>query len=374
MSRKTVGVIFGGRSGEHEVSLKSAQSVMTAIEKSDQYKVFQMGITKEGEWICGPESIASLINLADKDLLDGAASVDRQLTNFGSGKMFRSKGLPMPEALREIDIAFPVLHGPGGEDGTVQGLLQLARIPYVGCGVLASSVGMDKGIFKRVMKSHGIPVTPDILLRRSEWELNQNSIISRIENKLKYPVFCKPANMGSSVGISKCSNQIELINGINLAAKFDRRVLVEMTVLNVREIELSILGNDKPEASVPGEIIPKREFYDYTAKYIDTGEEASELLIPAKLSETEIQTLRETAIRAFRAIDGAGMARVDFLINKNSGDIYLNEINTIPGFTDISMYSKLWAASGVSYAELIERLLDLAWKRFKDQERNSVIL
>ncbi|MCD4655085.1 D-alanine--D-alanine ligase, partial [bacterium] len=359
---------------EHEVSLKSAQSVMKTIHESGKYDIFPMGITKDGDWICGPETLERLIKLADKTLLDGVASVDRNQTCFGSGETVQSGRSPLPEVLDKIDVAFPVLHGPGGEDGTVQGMLQLARIPYVGCGVLASSVGMDKEIYKRIIKSHGIPVVPDVAFRRCEWEVDSELIIARIENSLKYPVFCKPVNMGSSVGISKCHNREELICGVSLAARFDRRILVEMTVSHAREIEVSVLGNDKPEASVPGEIIPGREFYDYTAKYIDSGKDASELLIPARLNETEIQTLRKTAVYAFRVIDGAGMARVDFLINKSSGDIYLNEINTIPGFTEISMYSKLWAATNVSYPMLIEKLIELAEERFKDQEKNSVAL
>lgn len=372
MPKKVVGVLFGGRSGEHEVSLKSAQSVMKTLEESGGYDVLPMGITKEGDWICGRHAIGRLIELADPALLDGAASVDRSLTEFGPFETILSGRLPLPDTIRKLHVAFPVLHGPFGEDGTVQGMLSLARIPCVGCGVLASSVGMDKIVFKRIMHSHAIPVTPEVAFCRSEWESDRQGIVERIESTLRYPVFCKPSNMGSSVGISKCHDRDGLICGIDLAVKFDRRILVEWAVPNPREIEVSVLGNDRPDASIPGEIIPKREFYDYTAKYIDSGSAASDLVIPARLDHAEAQTIRDTAVRAFRAVDGAGMARVDFLVNRATGDLYLNEINTIPGFTAISMYSKLWAASGIAYPDLIERLIDLAIERFNDQEKNQV--
>lgn len=370
--KKTIGVIFGGRSGEHEVSLKSAQSVMLALDGPDKYSIFPVGITKEGNWICGPSALRQLMEQADASLLDGAASLDMDHLEFGEGETVNTGRLPSSAVLDSIDVAFPVLHGPFGEDGTVQGMLQLARIPTVGCGVMASSVGMDKTLFKAVMRAHGIPVTRDVSFRRSEWLTNQESYIRRIENGLKYPVFCKPVNMGSSVGISKCHNRDELIKGINLAAMYDRRILVEWAVPAAREIEVSVLGNDHPDASIPGEIVPRREFYDYAAKYIDSGEAASELLIPADLHDTEAQTIRETATRAFRVVDGAGMARVDFLINRGTGEIYLNEINTIPGFTDISMYSKLWDATGIPYSQLIDRLITLAEERFSEQEQNKV--
>ena len=372
MSKQVIGVLFGGRSGEHEVSLKSAQSVMKTLEESGKYDVFPMGITKEGDWICGCEAMGRLIALADPALLDGAASVDRTETKFGGFRTVESRRLPIPEVLEQTDVAFPVLHGPFGEDGTVQGMLTLARIPCVGCGVLSSSLGMDKIVFKRIMQAHAIPVTPDVSFRRSEWESDRTGIINRVETALRYPVFCKPANMGSSVGISKCHDRNGLIRGIDLAAKFDRRILVEWAVPNPREIEVSVLGNDDPRASIPGEIIPKREFYDYTAKYIDSGTAASDLVIPARLDNAEMQTICDTAVRAFKAVDGAGMARVDFLVNRSTGELYLNEINTIPGFTAISMYSKLWAATGISYPELIDRLIGLAVDRFHDQEKNQV--
>jgi len=371
MRKMRVGVMFGGRSGEHEVSLKSAQSVMQALDASGRYEVVPLGITRNGDWICGATAMEKLILAANPGLLDGAASVDRALTRFGTFDTVETDRLPPPGILTRLDVVFPVLHGPFGEDGTVQGMLQLARIPYVGCGVTASSVGMDKELFKRVMRAHGIPVTPDVCFRRAEWEAGSDAIIARIETTLGYPVFTKPVNMGSSVGISKCDNRETLIRGINAAARYDRRLLVEWAVPRPREIEVSVLGNDHPEASIPGEIVPKREFYDYTAKYIDAGDEATELVVPARLDESEARTIRETAAHAFRAVDGAGMARVDFLINRNSGEIYLNEINTIPGFTAISMYSKLWAATGISYTRLLDRLIELAVERFEDQDRNE---
>jgi D-alanine-D-alanine ligase len=373
MAKKVVAVLFGGRSGEHEVSLKSAQSVMKTILEAGKYDVLPIGITKDGNWVSGNRAMERLIELADPALLDGAASVDREATVFGYDEMAESFRLPLPAVLDRIDVAFPVLHGPGGEDGTVQGMLALARIPCVGCGVLASSVGMDKIVFKKVMQAHGIPVIPDVSFLRSEWESHSDNVIFRIEASLQYPLFCKPANMGSSVGISKCPDRNALVRGIQLAAQFDRRILVEWAAPNPREIEISVLGNDNPVASVPGEVVPKREFYDYTAKYIDSGNAASNLIVPAQMDETDAGTIGDTAIRAYKAIDGAGMARVDFLLNRTTGELYLNELNTIPGFTAISMYSKLWDASGVSYPVLIDKLIDMAFERFKDQEKNQVL-
>ncbi|MGB3975749.1 MAG: D-alanine--D-alanine ligase family protein [bacterium] len=372
MSKKVVGVMFGGRSGEHEVSLKSAQSVMKTLLESNAYDVLPMGITKEGEWFCGSHAMKELIDRADPGLLDGAASVDRNAIVFGDFPTVSSSPLPTPDIIKLIDVVFPVLHGPGGEDGTVQGMLTIARVPFVGCNTLASSVAMDKIVFKNVMRAHDIPVLPDVTVLRSEWESDRNFILSKIESTLSYPVFCKPANMGSSVGISKCRDRAELTVGIDLASRFDRRILVELAAPKPREIEVSVLGNDQPIASIPGEIVPKREFYDYTAKYIDSGAAASDLLIPAPIGEPEAHIIRDIAVRAFRAIDGSGMARVDFFIDRITGDLYLNELNTIPGFTAISMYSKLWAATGIPYPELIDKLIELAVERFEETQRNQV--
>jgi D-alanine-D-alanine ligase len=270
-----------------------------------------------------------------------------------------------------LDVIFPVLHGPYGEDGTIQGLLELANVPYVGAGVLASAVGMDKGMMKVVFAAHGLPVCPYTVVRKSDWIKNRASVIETIERQLGYPVFVKPANLGSSVGISKAKERTSLAEAMELAASFDRRIIVEAAVPDAREIECAVLGNDDPTASVPGEVIPSREFYDYEAKYLDEG---SRTVIPADLPPDLAERVRQLSLEAFRAIDGAGMARVDFLLSRQDGALYVNEVNTIPGFTTISMYSKMWAASGVSYAELLDRLIALAIDRHggKQQLRTSV--
>jgi D-alanine-D-alanine ligase len=270
-----------------------------------------------------------------------------------------------------VDVVFPVLHGPYGEDGTVQGLLELANVPYVGCGVLASAAGMDKAVMKMLFAAHGLAVGPYLALVRREWEHDAAGITSRVERDLGYPVFVKPANLGSSVGISKAKSRAELVDAVKLALEFDRKVVIEAAVPNAREIECSVLGNDEPEASVPGEVVPSREFYDYEAKYLDA---ASKTLIPAPLTDDEAATIRRLAIAAFRAVDGAGMARVDFLMARDSGAIVVNEVNTIPGFTTISMYPQMWEASGLPYAALIDRLIQLAVERHaqKQQLRTSI--
>jgi len=275
--------------------------------------------------------------------------------------------------LAELDIVFPVLHGPYGEDGTVQGLLELAGIPYVGAGVIGSVLGMDKAVFKDVMRAHGLPIVDDVVLKRKEWDADAEAAMDRVEAALGYPVFTKPVNMGSSVGISKCHDRAGLAAGLTEAARYDRKLLVEAAVPAVREIEVSVLGNDDPIASIPGEIIPSREFYSYEAKYIDTGDQASELLIPAPLSAEMTERVRDLAVRAYKAIDCAGMARADFLLSGETGELYINELNTIPGFTSISMYPKLWEASGISYSELIDRLIELAFERHRDKERSETL-
>jgi D-alanine-D-alanine ligase len=275
------------------------------------------------------------------------------------------------EPLSRVDVVFPVLHGTFGEDGTVQGLLELSGVPYVGGGVLCSSLAMDKIAFKDVMKSHGIPTADYLWVSRREWSASPESFLDRVERELGYPVFTKPANLGSSVGISKCRDRDELRRGLGEAVRFDRRVMVEWAVPAAREIEVAVLGNENPSASVPGEIIPSREFYDYAAKYLDSGDDASKLLIPAPLAPAREALIRDLAVQAFKAIDGAGMARVDFLLNGETGDVYLNEINTIPGFTPISMYPKLWEASGVPYAQLLDCLIDLALDRHEENERSE---
>jgi D-alanine-D-alanine ligase len=270
-----------------------------------------------------------------------------------------------------VDVVFPVLHGTLGEDGTVQGLLELAGVPYVGGGVLNSALAMDKIAFKAVMQSHDLPVTDYVWATRRRWEAEPEAVMDEVEAELGYPVFTKPANLGSSVGICKCHDRAELRDGLAEAAHYDRRLLVEWAVPAAREIEVSVLGNEDPSASVPGEVVPSREFYSYAAKYLDTGEDASQLLIPAPLDAATTREVRALAVAAYRAIDGAGMARVDFLLSDATGDLYVNEINTIPGFTAISMYPKLWEASGIPYARLLDWLIDLALERHAENARSE---
>ncbi len=368
MARKIrVGIIFGGRSGEHEVSLRSARSVMAAIDR-DKYEVVPIGITKEGHWLIGGDPMKALMAQVDPRLLKApqAGAEERALT---VAQEVEGALVPQAASLRELDVVFPVLHGPFGEDGTVQGLLELAGLPYVGAGVTGSAVGMDKIIFKDVMKAHGLPIVPDVRVKRRRWEREPEAVLDEVEAALGYPVFTKPANLGSSVGVSKCEDREGLAAGLREAARFDRKLLVEMAVPHAREIEVSVLGNDEPMASVPGEIIPSREFYDYAAKYIDEGEEASQLLIPAPLAPEVSEQVRALAVEAYLAIDCAGLARVDFLLNGETGEVFVNEVNTIPGFTSISMYPKLWEATGIPYSELISRLIDLALERHADRQR-----
>jgi D-alanine-D-alanine ligase len=369
MARKIrVGVVFGGRSGEHEVSLASAQSVMEAIDKT-KYEVVPIGITKEGRWIASGDPM--------KALASGEADASQPAALLGDpsrrGLMRLEDREQSIEATRlsELDVVFPVLHGTYGEDGTVQGLLELAGIPYVGAGVIGSSVGMDKAVFKDVIKAHGFPIVAHVVVKRKAWDADPEAVMDRVETELGYPAFTKPANMGSSVGISKCHDRAGLAAGLAEAARFDRKLIVEEAVPKAREIEVSVLGNDDPIASIPGEIIPSREFYSYEAKYFDEGDDASDLLIPAPISPELTEKVREMAVEVYKSIDCAGMARADFLLSGESDALYINEVNTIPGFTSISMYPKLWAATGISYPELIGRLIDLAVERFEDKERSE---
>ncbi|MCX7682858.1 MAG: D-alanine--D-alanine ligase [Anaerolineae bacterium] len=369
MKRKLrVGVIFGGRSGEHEISLISARSVMEAMDK-DKYEIVPIGITKDGRWLASGDPMKALTGG------DNAASGPAALLGDPSRRALmrleeRERALEATR-LAELDVIFPVLHGPYGEDGTVQGLLELAGIPYVGAGVTASSLGMDKAIFKDLMRAHGLPVVDYVMIKRREWERDPEGVLASIEARFDYPVFTKPANLGSSVGVSKCHDRAGLMAGLNEAARYDRKLLVERAVPAAREIEVSVLGNDDPIASLPGEIIPSREFYSYEAKYLDEGERASKLLIPAPISPELTARVRELAVRAYQAIDCAGMARADFLLSGTTGELYINELNTIPGFTAISMYPKLWEASGIPYPELIDRLIELAIERHQDKERSE---
>lgn len=368
MAKIRVGVIFGGRSGEHQISLRSARSVMDALDK-EKYEIVPIGITQEGRWIASGDPMRALTG-GDLDASRPAAL----LGDPSRRGLMRLEDAERPlEAARmeELDVIFPVLHGTYGEDGTVQGLLEMAGIPYVGAGVIGSVLGMDKAAFKDIMRTYGLPIVDDVLLKRKEWDADPEGVMDRIEAKLNYPVFTKPANLGSSVGISKCHDRAGLAAGLAEAARYDRKLIVEASVPAAREIEVSVLGNDDPIASVPGEIIPSREFYDYEAKYIDEGEQASKLLIPAPLSPEMTERVRDLAVRAYKAIDCAGMARADFLLSGETGVLYVNELNTIPGFTSISMYPKLWEASGIPYPELVDRLIELALERHRDKSRSE---
>jgi D-alanine-D-alanine ligase len=361
-----IAVVFGGRSGEHEVSLMSARSVLSALDPG-KYEITQIGITKEGIWLAGDNVLDAM--QAGK-LSDGNQKQVVILPDQAHNRLWeiRSHGSSMElNPLSKMDVIFPVLHGTFGEDGTLQGLLELADLAYVGAGVTGSSVGMDKGIFKDVMRSMGIPTAASVIVLRSEVEKNLDGVIHRVETVGHYPLFVKPANLGSSVGITKCNNQADLGEGLLEAATYDRRILVEQGI-DAREIEVSVLGNDEPQASVPGEVLPSREFYSYESKYLDG---TTELVIPAPLPPETADEIRRMAVTAFKAVDCAGMARVDFFVEKGTGRIYLNEINTIPGFTNISMYPKLWEASGLPYSKLVDRLVDLALERKADRDHTE---
>ncbi|MBU1165093.1 D-alanine--D-alanine ligase [Patescibacteria group bacterium] len=364
MKKIRVGVIFGGRSGEHEVSIVSGQSVMKALDKK-KYEVIPLGITKEGKWLSGP--------LAVKFLKEGIQKVARKTilspdpTQRGIINIKQdNKSLAKIENSKQIDVMFPVLHGPYGEDGTVQGLMELTNIPYVGANVLGSAVGMDKIIQKQIYKEVKLPIVKYDWFLSNQWKKDKTNILRRIEKKLKYPVFVKPVNLGSSVGISKAGDRGALIKAINLAVRFDRKILIEQSVNNVREIEVAVLGNDDPKASVPGEIIPSNEFYDYDAKYVD-GKSSEQ--IPAKLPKNIIKNIQKMAVEAFKSLDLCGMARVDFFVKKGNNQIILNEVNTIPGFTPISMYPKMWAKSGLSYPKLLDKLIQLAFERHREKNQ-----
>jgi D-alanine-D-alanine ligase len=360
-----IGVLFGGRSSEHEVSLASARNVMDALEKAG-HQVVPIGITSQGRWLTGKDPYKQLADKIHAETNGSANGIELAEDSWAL--------LPRPaqeNRLPAIDVIFPVLHGPYGEDGTVQGLLEMANLPYVGCGVLSSAVAMDKAVAKRLFSQEGIRQTRCQVFLRSSWQNSSTALCKQVEAELGYPMFVKPANLGSSVGISKARNRNELMQAVDLAAQYDRKIIVEEAVPNAREIEVSVLGNDNPIASMPGEIIPGHEFYDYTAKYLD---DTSQLLIPAPLRDEQVAEVQALAIRAFRAIDGTGLARVDFLLDDHSGEFYLNELNSMPGFTRISMYPKLWEASGISYPELVDRLVQLALERHNDRQQNRTSL
>ena len=368
MTKIRVGVIFGGRSGEHQISLRSARSVMDALSK-EKYEIVPIGITQEGRWIASGDPMKALM-AGDPDASRPAALLGDP-SHRGLVRLQDTERAVEATRMEELDVIFPVLHGTYGEDGTVQGLLELAGIPYVGAGVMGSVLGLDKAAFKDIMRAHGLPIVDDVSLKRKDWDADPEGVMDRIETELDYPVFTKPANLGSSVGISKCHDRAGLAAGLAEAARYDRKLIVEAAVPAAREIEVSVLGNDDPIASVPGEIIPSREFYSYEAKYIDDGDQASKLLIPAPISPEMTERARDLAVRAYKAIDCAGMARADFLLSGETGELYVNELNTIPGFTSISMYPKLWEASGISYPELVDRLIELAIERYRDKARSE---
>ena len=398
MAKLRVGILFGGRSGEHEVSLLSAASVLKAIDKT-KYEVVPIGITKAGHWVTADHAERLLqggtdtarppqnLRAGDPDATPGAALLAQgEAVIVPPEPVHRDSGMAPfrieASALRRttdrainVDVIFPVLHGTFGEDGTIQGLLELADIAYVGAGVLGSSAGMDKDVMKSLFHAASLPIVKHVTVLRSQWEREPKKIQKLVESKLKYPVFVKPANLGSSVGISKAHDRKELGPAMEEAAKFDRKIVIEEGVggknRKAREIECSVLGNDDPKASVAGEIVPCKEFYDYNAKYLDEG---SELVIPAKLTKTEMKKIQTLAVAAFQAVDCSGLARVDFLMDPKTRKIFVNEINTMPGFTAISMYPKLWASSGVTYPDLITRLIQLGLERHADKKRNQYSL
>jgi D-alanine-D-alanine ligase len=396
MAKIRVGILFGGRSGEHEVSLLSAASVLKAIDKT-KYEVVPIGITKDGRWLTAEHAERLLkgdagesaragqhLRAGDPDATPGAAVLaagesvvvpPEPVRRGGALEPFQSEASSMRRAADRainVDVIFPVLHGTFGEDGTIQGLLELADMAYVGAGVLGSAAGMDKDVMKALFRNAGLPIVKHVTVLRSAWEGSPRKVERLVESKVKYPVFVKPANLGSSVGISKAHDRKELGPAIAEAAKFDRKIVIEEGVggkkHKAREIECAVLGNDEPKASVAGEIIPCKEFYDYDAKYLAEG---SDLVIPAKLTKAEMKRVQALAIAAFQAVDCSGLARVDFLMEPNSRKMYVNEINTMPGFTAISMYPKLWGATGVSYPELIDRLIQLGMQRHRDKKQNQ---
>jgi D-alanine-D-alanine ligase len=354
--RVRVAILYGGRSAEHEVSVVSARSMMAAIDRT-KYDVVPIAITKEGRWLL-PAKTPEQLEVRPGSL-PGTGEEGTVVAIVREGAETALRPLDGGEGLGSVDVVFPVLHGPYGEDGTVQGMLELAGVPYVGAGVLASALGMDKEMQKQLFASRGLRVVPHIHVHVEDWRRSPDSLLELAEGEIGFPCFTKPANLGSSVGISKCRKIDELRDGLDVALSFDRKALVERAIA-ARELECGVLGNDEPEASIVGEVVPHHEFYDFGAKYLEEG---SELRIPAPIPDEIAEEVRRMALEAFRAIDCAGMARVDFFYEQTTGILFLNEINTIPGFTPISMYPKLWEASGVPYAKLIDSLIELALER-----------
>ena len=344
-----VGLIYGGRSGEHEVSVASATSIFEHLD-AERYEVVPIRIEKSGRWLLNCPVPKALTGAAEKSAATPPTRIEPSAAVSTGG----------------LDVIFPVLHGPYGEDGTVQGLLELVNVPYVGAGVLGSAAGMDKAVMKALFAASGLPIVPHLTVLHPSWRDRGNAIAEQAADELRFPMFVKPANLGSSVGISKARSPKEFVDAMELALQFDRKVVIEAAVPNAREIECAVLGNDEPEASIPGEIVVSRDFYDYEAKYADG---ASQLIVPAPITNAQTDEIRRMAIAAFRAVDGAGMSRVDFLMAGDTDQIFLNEVNTIPGFTTTSVYPKLWEASGVRYSELLDRLIALAIHRHADRQR-----
>ena len=360
-----VGVIFGGRSGEHDVSLVSAASIMKELDKN-KYEIIPIGITRTGVWYTDvtTEMMSNYSKTKDKSYLKGARKVVFSTDTDNRGLIALNEN--GKNELIKLDVVFPINHGTYGEDGTLQGMLDQADMPYVGCGVIASAAGMDKTIAKKLFKDSGLAIAPYVEILRCDWRKDHQNSISQVEKAIGYPCFVKPVNSGSSVGITKAHNKEEFEKAMNEACKYDRKILIEKSI-NAREIEVSVMGNDYPKASLPGEIVPCNEFYDYSAKYID---DKSKLEIPAKLPEDLIAKIRESAVKAYKSLDGAGLARVDFFVEKETNQIIINEINTLPGFTSISMYPKLWEATGLPYSKLLDELIGLAIERYKDKQES----
>lgn len=371
MSRKLrVAVLFGGRSGEHEVSLMSAESIMRALDPF-KYEVIPIGIAKDGRWLIGRDPLGALKEGVRERLPAGLIPTAFWPDPAQPGLITADLG-DAPSATasgrESFDVVFPVLHGPYGEDGTIQGMLELANVPYVGSGVAASGASMDKIMMKDLFRAAGLPVLDYVAVKRKNIDSRFDEIRQTIEDRLGYPCFVKPANLGSSVGITKVKSPNDLRAALLEAARYDRKIIIEKAAIGYREVECSVLGNDEPETSILGEIVPGGEFYDYNAKYID---DTSELIIPARVSENTAARVRELAAAAFLAVDAAGLARVDFFVHSETEEIYINEINTMPGFTRISMYPKLWEATGLSYSELIDRLIELALERHQDKNASE---
>ena len=368
MSRKIrVGVLFGGRSCEHEVSVTSARSLLEALDR-ERYEAVMIGISKEGRWLVAEDALKVL----EAGVVEEGDALPVMLDYPGSRELVvRSRGNLAAAASGQVDVIFPILHGPFGEDGTVQGLLELAGVAYVGAGVVGSAVGMDKEMMRRAFRAEGLPQVEYTVVRRRSWEREPEAVLGEVEARFDYPVFVKPVNLGSSVGITKARDAGELRRGMDEAASFDYKIMIEAEAANCREVECAVLGNEDPRASILGEIVPGNEFYDYGAKYIDDN---SDLVIPARISAETTERVRRDAIRAFRAVEAAGLARVDFFVDKGDESVCVSEINTMPGFTPISMYPKLWQASGVGYGELIHCLIQLALERHEDRRKTRTSL